>query len=147
MGASRPTNRLLIKGRLLSPVAITPSWASGPPGHDLGGCAFSAVAPRWELTNIYYLNQTGDNTSTSIKTQQLRLRITNLALDYDANCVGVLSSDLEPIPTRFSCETDGGDVGSNNRYHIETDVLFEPAGFGITVNQTWYCDDVDPGHP
>ncbi|CAK7207402.1 hypothetical protein SEUCBS139899_010212 [Sporothrix eucalyptigena] len=139
---------LLIRGNLASPVAIHPAYAEGPIGHAKAGCSAAATAPpSWSLQSVYYLNQTGDNGATAISSQTLMLQVINHAIGYQAGCTGFLSDDLSSKPVSFTCSGQGYDFIGKDRYRIQTQALFEPATFRFTVNQTWYCDDVDAGKP
>ncbi|KAL1862770.1 hypothetical protein VTK73DRAFT_6657 [Phialemonium thermophilum] len=137
---------LLVKGSLQSPVAITPQYATGPLGHDAPGCSARSESPSWTLRGVYYLNQTGDGGATSLPAQNFMLQIVNPLLGYQAGCVGFLADDLAPTPVTLSC-SGGADFSGRNRYQIDTTVYFQPATFSFTVNQTYYCDDVDPARP
>ncbi|CAK7208775.1 hypothetical protein SBRCBS47491_000209 [Sporothrix bragantina] len=139
---------LLVRGNLVSPVHIHPEYAEGPIGHSKAGCSAAATAPpSWSLQSVYYLNQTGDNGATAISSQTLMLQVINHAIGYQAGCTGFLSDDLSSKPVSFTCSGQGYDFVGKDRYHIQTQALFEPATFRFTVNQTWYCDDVDAGKP
>ncbi len=94
---------MLVRGSLLSPVAITPMPAEGPFGHAMAGCSRGARNPGWDLSTIYYANQTGDDGLTSIATQGITLQVTNPAIGYQASCLGFLDDSGKPTPTRFSC--------------------------------------------
>ncbi|CAK7216110.1 hypothetical protein SCUCBS95973_002693 [Sporothrix curviconia] len=138
----------LIRGDLVAPVHIHPEYAEGPIGHSKAGCAAAATTPpSWALQSVYYLNQTGDNGATAISSQTLMLQVINHAIGYQAGCTGFLSDDLSSKPVSFACSGQGYDFVGKDRYRIQTQALFEPATFRFTVNQTWYCDDVDAGKP
>jgi hypothetical protein len=131
---------LLVKGSLLSPVAITPAYSEGPTGHDAPGCTVAAQNPSWILSGIYYVDQTGDGVN-SIASQSFNLLVMNPTIGYEASCIpGSFSNDLACAGQEF------GSLGSG-RYRISTGASFDPATFRFTVNQTWYCDDADPGNP
>lgn len=139
---------LLIRGNLAAPVAIHPAPAAGPIGHAKTGCSAAATTPpSWSLQSVYYLNQTGDNGATALSSQTLMLQVINHAIGYQAGCTGFLSDDLSTKPVSFTCTGQGYDFIGKDRYRITTQALFEPATFNFTVNQTWYCDDVDAGKP
>jgi hypothetical protein len=139
---------LLVWGNLASPVAIHPEPAAGPIGHAKTGCAAAASKPpSWSLQSVYYLNQTGDNGATTMSLQTLMLQVINHAIGYQAGCTGFLSDDLSTKPVSFTCTGQGYDFIGKDRYRIQTQALFQPATFNFTVNQTWYCDDVDAGKP
>lgn len=135
----------LVKGSLLSPVAITPIYVDGPNGHDTPGCTAAAQDPTWTLSTISYINQTedGDNSTTW---QSFNVLVNNPAIGYQANCFpngpfGQLN------PEGLSCNGDEFESLTTGMYTIETNASFDMTTFGFTLNQTWYCDDNDPGKP
>ncbi|KAH8896433.1 hypothetical protein GQ53DRAFT_603414, partial [Thozetella sp. PMI_491] len=137
----------LIRGSLSSPVAITPAWSRGTPGHYKPGCAFAAWSPSWELTKIEYLNRTEDGGGSNLAgARQLNFTLFNPVIGYQVGCLVHLSPGNDNAPAQFSC-SNTSDPRPNSRYHIDTDVRFEPANFGININQTWFCDDVDEARP
>lgn len=147
-GCAAVDSPLLVRGNLVSPVAIHPAPAEGPIGHAKAGCSAAASKPpSWSLQSVYYLNQTGDNGTTALSSQTLMLQVINHAIGYQAGCTGFLSDDLSTKPVSFTCTGQGYDFIGKDRYRIQTQALFEPATFRFTVNQTWYCDDVDAGRP
>ena len=137
---------ILIRGSLTSPVRITPLYARGPIGHDFQGCAASSKSPSWTLRSVYYLNQTGDGAETALPGQNLMLQIINPGTGHQASCTGILPSDLSSAPAKLSC-SGGNDPTGRDRYQVTTDVVFEPTTFRFTINQTWFCDDVNPAEP
>lgn len=133
---------LLIKANLLSPVMLTPTYAAGPTGHDAPGCLAAAQSPSWILSRIYFVDQTGDG-NESVPSRSFLTQIINPSIGYQASC---MSGAVIDDPT-LSCNGDEfGRLGSD-RYQLATSAKYEPATSTITVNQTWYCDDVDPAKP
>ncbi|KAK3381799.1 hypothetical protein B0H63DRAFT_213937 [Podospora didyma] len=138
---------LLVKGSLLAPVAITPAYLEGPPGHASPGCLAAAQNPWWTLSNTYYVKEIGDGL-TSASSQSFYLLLTNPATGYQASCMsGSGYDDTSFESQRLVCA--GGEFGLQGaeRYTITTDASFDPATFKLSLNQTWYCDDVDAGKP
>lgn len=139
---------LLVKGSLLSPVAITPLYAAGPHGHDTPGCAAASQKPSWILSTITYTNQTeeGDNSTTW---QSFNILVKNSATGYQANCFpNILNGDPTQLtPTSFACAGDEFQSFTTGMYTIQTNVEFDQATYRFSLNQTWYCDDTDPGEP
>ena len=37
--------------------------------------------------------------------------------------------------------------GPREKYRIITEASFDPANFAFSLNETWYCDDLDPTVP
>ncbi|KAB5525533.1 hypothetical protein GE09DRAFT_1178205 [Coniochaeta sp. 2T2.1] len=140
---------LLIKGSLLSPVTITPQYASGPTGHSNPGCA---AAPKWSLSAPFYTNQTGDGI-TAIAFQDFNVLLMNTATGYEASCMSGagFGDGLTPTPATgpLNLVCAGYEFQSSNggRYGITTAASFDPSTFTFNVNQTWYCDDVSAAKP
>ncbi|KAK3290485.1 uncharacterized protein B0H64DRAFT_350467 [Chaetomium fimeti] len=129
---------LLVKAALSSPVKITPSYVSGPPGHDIAGCASQ---PAWEVvaSQINLRKLSGQRQSGNAF-----VIVRNDHLGYTASCGGVLSAAAGPQP--LSCE---GQVPYRraDKYQIDTTLSFEPDTFALGIDQTWFCDDQDPAQP
>ena len=139
----------LVKGSLLSPVAITPVYAKGPTGHGTAGCSAAGKNPSWTLSAIYYVNQRGDGVS-STPSQNFVLQVVNPSIGYQASCMaGVIPDSVASsgIGTRLTCAGHEFGAQGTDRYHLETEALFDPATFRFTMNQTWYCDAADPAKP
>ncbi|EAQ88498.1 predicted protein [Chaetomium globosum CBS 148.51] len=126
---------LLAKAALSSPVKITPSYVSGPPGHDTPGCTADSGTPAWEvvasqinLRKVSGLRQSG-NAFVIIK---------NDHLGYTASCGGTLTAASGPQP--LSCE---GQIAYRrpDKYQIHTELSFDPDNLTLGINQTWFCDD------
>ncbi|KAK4184375.1 hypothetical protein QBC35DRAFT_540527 [Podospora australis] len=136
---------LLIKGSLSSPVAITPLYGAGPQGHDNKGCSAAAQNPVWNISGIYYLDRPGDGIY-SAPSRIFNLHITNPATGYEAGCMyGALTTE----PTESSLVCSGNEFGDLDgaRYTPSTSGSWDPATYRFSMNQTWYCDDVDPSKP
>ncbi|AEO58268.1 hypothetical protein MYCTH_101321 [Thermothelomyces thermophilus ATCC 42464] len=121
----RPTKPVLVKATLSSPVKVTPSYVSGPTGHDAEGCTAQSGKPAWESGNAFVI-------------------IRNDNLGYIASCGGPLTADSGP--QALTCT---GQVPRRrpDKYQIETALSFDPDTFVLAINQTWYCDDQDPAEP
>ncbi|KAK3356420.1 hypothetical protein B0T25DRAFT_452307 [Lasiosphaeria hispida] len=140
------TSPLLVKGTLLSPVAATPIYAEGPTGHDTPGCSLAAKNPRWTISTVTFIDQTGDG-AESIPYQNFHLLLTNPTTGYEASCMpGTSYEDRKSLATLVCA---GGEFQSSviGRYQISTNASFDPATFSFTVSQSWFCDDVDAGKP
>lgn len=133
---------LLVKGSLLSPVAVTPVYAEGPPGHDSTGCMAAAENPSWILSLMYYQAQEGDGINT-VSSRSFNLQIINPAIGYQAGC---MSGGEPDDPVLVCAGQEFGELGTD-RYHMATSATFDPDTLEFNVNQTWYCDDVDPAKP
>jgi hypothetical protein len=142
---------LLIKGSLVSPVAITPQYATGPTGHANPGCAAASNAA-WTLSAPFYTNQTGDGV-TAVASQDFNVVLKNVATGYEASCMSGagFGDGLTPTPSTglLNLVCAGSEFQSSNggRYSINTAATFDPSTFTFTVNQTWYCDDVSAAKP
>ena len=140
---------LLVKGSLSSPVSITPAYAEGPSGHDAPGCVAASKSPTWTLSTIYYDEET-EGGVLSAGSRIFSLLLDNPAIGYQASCMpGNAFGDLGPTAssTRLSCAgNEFGSLGAD-RYRLSTEASFDPLTFRFTVNQTWYCDDVDASKP
>ncbi len=142
--ASHPS--LLAKGSLEAPVAITPAYANGPNGHDNPGCSAASMSPSWDLKEVDFLYQLGDNVTQS-PYAAVTLKIINPALGFDAGCIGFLKDPPALDPVRFSCSGQDVDFSGKNRYSVRTDMDFDPATLQLNINGTWYCDDIDVAEP
>lgn len=142
---------LLVKGSLLSPVAITPIYAWGPTGHDSPSCA-APEKSNWVLTVPFYTNQTGDGV-TSIASQDFTVLVTNAATGYEASCMsgagfgGGLTPTPATGPLTLVCAGTEFQSTGGGKYSISTAASFDPYTFRFTVNQTWFCDETDPAKP
>ncbi len=142
--SSYPT--VLAKGSLLAPVVVSPSYAKGPNGHDNSGCSAASKSPSWDLKEVDFLYQVGDNI-TQFPYSAVTLKIVNPALGYDASCIGFLADPPALTPARFSCNGQDVDFTGKNRYSVRTQARFDPTTLDFSINGTWYCDDVDPADP
>lgn len=89
---------LLIKGSLLSPVAVTPVYALGPSGHSSPGCATASEAG-CTFSAPFYTNQTG-NGITAMPSQDFTALLVNTAVGYQAGCMSGsgFGTGLNPTP-------------------------------------------------
>jgi hypothetical protein len=142
-GANPP---LLVKGSLLSPIKITPSYVVGPTGHDSVGCEAASKSPSWQLGGTQYNRRIGysENGTATILSLSLQVTITNNVTGYIAFCTGFLANS--PGPLRLSCQGQEP-LRRSEKYSINTDPLFEPSDETLTFNQTWFCDDTSPAAP
>jgi len=133
---------LLVKGSLLSPVAITPAYAEGPTGHAKPGCVAAAQDPSFVISQIFYGNQTGDGV-TAVPYQSLNLLLTNPATGYQTGCFPIgLDEDLNLMCAGVEFQSE--DTG---KYSLQTTATFDNITMTFAFNQTWYCDDVDAAKP
>ena len=128
---------LLVKGSLLLPISVTPAYSEGPPGHDKAGCTAAAQNPTWILSTASYIDQMVDGTEESAS-RTFSVLVTNPSIGYQASCFS--SGALACVGNEF------GSLGAD-RYRISTSAYFDATMHRFTVNQTWYCDDVDAGKP
>ncbi|KAL2167421.1 hypothetical protein VTG60DRAFT_1327 [Thermothelomyces hinnuleus] len=137
----RATKPVLVKATLSSPVKVTPSYVSGPTGHDAEGCTAQSEKPAWEVmaSQINLRNVSGTRQSGNAF-----VIIRNDNLGYIASCGGPLTA--ESGPQALTCT---GQVPRRrpDKYQIETALSFDPDTFVLAINQTWYCDDQDPAEP
>ena len=135
------TQPLLVKGSLLSPVQITPSYLPGPLGHDTKGCTAQARTPAWEVAATQLnLRKVAGN----LQSGNAFVIITNDHIGYTASCGGVLS-DVGG-PQTLNCQGQTA-FRRPDLYQIDTVLGFDPKTFSLTVNQTWFCDDQSAAAP
>lgn len=133
-------------------MSVTPAYAEGPDGHDRPGCEAASPAPAWTLGTVVFLNETGDDPD-AIPSQSIQFHVTNAANGHVARCLAYFSAGPGEDPAvRMTCSGDGGGGGGLNfarrsRYAIQTQTVFHPRRRVFGINQTWYCDDVDPAKP
>ncbi|KAL2173742.1 uncharacterized protein P884DRAFT_303168 [Thermothelomyces heterothallicus CBS 202.75] len=137
----RATKPVLVKATLSSPVKVTPSYVSGPTGHDAEGCTAQSEKPAWEVT-ASQINL--GNVSGTRQSGNAFVIIRNDNLGYIASCGGPLTADSGPHA--LTCT---GQVPRRrpDKYQIETALPFDADTFVLAINQTWYCDDQDPAEP
>lgn len=141
---------LLVKGSLLEPAAITPAYAAGPLGHDTPGCVAASQNPNWTLSTIYYYDQAGNDSVNSTAWQNFNLLVTNPANAYEANCIpGGPADTVGSLPSTVLLGCAGREFQSAeiDQYQLSTTASFDTTTFEFTLNQTWFCDDADPGKP
>ncbi|KAK4238832.1 hypothetical protein C8A03DRAFT_14766 [Achaetomium macrosporum] len=140
------TSPLLVKGSLISPVAITPAYADGPKGHDSPGCTAKSEKPSWVLSLIHFTDEPGDGAST-VPFQNFNLIVTNPATGYEASCMPGGSLGGTPDLSRLVCAGDEFQSSRVGLHPIITQASFDPATSVFTLNQTWFCDDTDAAKP
>ncbi|KAH7625533.1 hypothetical protein B0T09DRAFT_325391 [Sordaria sp. MPI-SDFR-AT-0083] len=134
----------LVKGSLSEPVAITPAYAEGPPGHKSPGCGALSKTPKWTLGTIIFINETGDG-SSAIQSQSIQFQVTNEATGHVVGCLNYfLAGPGEDPRIQINC---GGGTDRKSRYNIRTGTVFYPRSWKFEINETWYCDDVDSAKP
>jgi hypothetical protein len=139
--ACKSTKPLLVKAGLLSPVKITPAYLPGPLGHDTKGCTAQSRTPAWEVaaTQINLRTIAGN-----LQSGNAFVIIRNDHTGYTASCGGGLSDATGP--QTLSCQGQTA-FRRPDQYQIDTVLQFDPKSFNLTINQTWFCDDVDPAQP
>ncbi|KAG7288290.1 hypothetical protein NEMBOFW57_007821 [Staphylotrichum longicolle] len=139
--ACQSTKPLLVKAALSAPVKITPGYVSGPVGHDTKGCTAQSRTPAWEVV-ASQINLR--NVSGNVQSGNAFVIIRNDHLGYTASCGGSFSdvSGHQPL----SCQGQTA-FRRPDKYQIGTNLQFDPKTFALGVNQTWFCDDLDPAQP
>lgn len=136
---------LLIKGSLLFPVNITASYANGPTGHDNEGCTTLSNTPMWELSLSQFARRISYNGNETTTSGNGFIVVTNRETGASSSCfLERYSSVLGPQVMDCSEQVP---YGPREKYHIITEATFDPATFAFSVNETWYCDDLDPAAP
>ena len=137
----------LIRGSLISPVAVNPLYMTGPTGHDTKGCA--TASPTWIVDSVVYEEQTGDGVN-SVASKRLTLQVTNPATGYEASCMSGDFVDSGPANTTtipLICAGTEFQDFRIGRYSISTSASLSLPSFAFSLSQTWYCSDVDPSKP
>lgn len=143
---------LLVRGSLLSPLHITPAYATGPAGHDMPGCVSASNKASWTLTAPFYTNQSG-NGITFMPFQDFTVLVSNPATGYEASCMSGsgFGAGLDPTPVTgpltLICAGSEFQASGGGLYSITTDASFDPSSFRFSVNQTWYCDNGSGAKP
>ncbi|KAI1356459.1 hypothetical protein F5Y01DRAFT_78198 [Xylaria sp. FL0043] len=131
-------------------LGVQAASAIPPAGHDTPLCSARSEAPSmFSISNIAYSMQNPPTTA------HLRLDVTNLATNYTTICnlegpqlIPGLDPDSVPVENLWTpCENRTVVPGEARYYTVDTDVLFERNSKLLIVNQTWYCDDVNPAYP
>ncbi|KAI1423927.1 hypothetical protein F5Y12DRAFT_496621 [Xylaria sp. FL1777] len=136
-------------GRMLSAVLLL--WARAaratpPAGHDTPLCSARSEAP-----SMFSVKSIGYSLQNPPTVAHLQLDVTNPATNYTTVCrldgpqltPGAVSVDDMWTP----CENRTVAPGEERYYTVDTDVLFERNSKLLVINQTWYCDDVNPEYP
>ena len=137
----------LVRGLLVSPVTIEPIYANGPTGHNAKGC--TTDAPTWVVDSVLYEEQVGDGVN-SLASKRLTLQVTNPANGYQASCMAGEFEDAGPASAAsvpLVCAGTEFQDARIGRYSISTSGRLALPAFTFTLEQTWYCDDVDPSKP
>jgi len=120
-----------------------------PAGHDTPLCSARSEAPSmFSVKNISY------NLRSPPSAAHLRLDVTNPATNYTTKC-DLDGPQLAPGPAGkpsvgdmwTACEDRTVAPGEERYYTVDTDVLFHRESKLLVINQTWYCDDVNPEYP
>ncbi|KAI0127994.1 hypothetical protein BJ170DRAFT_595836 [Xylariales sp. AK1849] len=129
-------------------IAIGQNVALAPPGHDFPSCTARSEAPTsFKVQGFQYHH------GTSSPAAQLKFDLTNVANNHTSHCN--MTSDQfalnhgnseNPAIAWTACE-DADMVKISELYDISTLVKFDSNSTNLIVNQTWYCDDVNPEYP
>lgn len=138
----------LIRGSLLSPVQLTPSYGNGPTGHDNEGCAALSANPIWELTASQVARRTTYNPDGSVTTSgNAFIQVTNHVTGSATGCLIQSFSKTSSGLQVMDCQ-EQAPLRPRDKYHVQTEAWFDQAGnFTLVLNETWYCDDVRPTAP
>ncbi|KAK3375600.1 hypothetical protein B0T24DRAFT_718166 [Lasiosphaeria ovina] len=136
---------VLIRASLVAPVRVSPAAEDGPVGHDTPGCAAASKTPAWELqaSQIVRRTEVGANGTVQVSGNAY-VAVTNLATGATAGCLG--NTVNYPELQILDCEVQGP-YRPHQAHTIQTSMLFDPATFALTMNETWFCDDVSPAVP
>ncbi|KAH6848118.1 hypothetical protein B0I37DRAFT_432215 [Chaetomium sp. MPI-CAGE-AT-0009] len=140
------TSPLLLRGSLTEPVSITPIYPDGPTGHDSAGCSFRSEAPSWTLSSIHYTDEPAAGEGT-VGFRNFNVLVTNPANGYQASCMPGGSFGDRPDLAHLVCAGYEFQSSSVGQYPIVTQASFDPATSTFTLNQTWFCDDIDAAKP
>lgn len=144
--ACQSSNQIdLVKGTLHVPISgITPAYAQGPDGHANPGCVAASKNPQWTLGTVIYLNETGED-QLAVQSQSIQFHVINQATGYMAGCLTYFSAGPGEDPgILINC---GVGPGTRDRYTVTTQAVFYPRSWQFTINQTWFCDDIDAARP
>jgi hypothetical protein len=120
-----------------------------PAGHDTTLCSARSEAPSvFSIKNIKYQLRNPPTIA------HFQLEATNPATNYTSRC-NLDGPQLTPGPSRVvsvddmwtPCEDRTVTPGEERYYTVDTDVLFDRKSTLLVINQTWYCDDVNPEYP
>ncbi|KIH86520.1 hypothetical protein SPBR_08344 [Sporothrix brasiliensis 5110] len=164
-GCTAVDDAVLVRGSLHKPVEVTPAYSKGPPGHAKPGCAANSKTPRWTLSDVSYVDRTGDGV-TSMARKDFIAQLVNAATGYESGCSayygvgggppglgggpptpGTLPNNTSPTALHVGCTGVEFSSSGIGQYRPQTDASFDPATSTFTVNQTWFCDDGDAARP
>ncbi|TGJ85275.1 hypothetical protein E0Z10_g3480 [Xylaria hypoxylon] len=120
-----------------------------PAGHDTPLCSARSEGPSmFSIKNIAYSLRNPPIDA------HLQLEVTNPATNYTTRC-NLDGPQLTPGSTGKGsvddmwtpCENRTVVPGEERYYTVDTDVLFDRNSKLLVINQTWYCDDVNPEYP
>ena len=130
----------------MAPVELSPAYAEGPAGHNKAGCSAVSEKPKWTLGTVIFLNETGDG-DAAVATHSIQFQLINQANGYVAGCLNYFDVPANEDPAVVINCGGGADFARRNRYSIRTQTVFYPRSRTLTINETWYCDDVDAAKP
>jgi hypothetical protein len=142
--------QVLVKASLVGPVEITPIYFEGPTGHDTPGCRANSKTPKWTISALAYTDVNADGID-AVSQRTLSLLLVNPATGYDASCMAAANPDgtdpSEGEVLTLNCAGLEFQSPTIGRYSTATQADFNTLTGKLSVSQTWYCDDEDPGRP
>ncbi|KAL7629707.1 hypothetical protein AAE478_001230 [Parahypoxylon ruwenzoriense] len=130
--------------------AIFLAHAVPPAGHDTPLCSATSEAMNtFTVQNIKY------DLRNPPLVGRLQLDVTNRATNVTTRC-DIAGPQLTPghygedntEDLWTSCDNRPETPEGGERYYtIDTDVLFDRDSTQLVINQTWYCDEVNPEYP
>ena len=160
-----------IPGTLVAPVYLTPRPPVRTPNVYTVGCKNASANPRWDLSHVKLVMDTGSWNSLApptwyngVLTFMLRNHANSLTVacavtSEDLNDMSLVPNIQRPTPTtdrRYSCEAGDhhrlpiGDPHTQpltGKYSITTYVQYDMARARFSVDQTWFCADEGEDHP
>ncbi|KAM7183985.1 hypothetical protein V8F33_013256 [Rhypophila sp. PSN 637] len=131
----------LIKGSLLIPVSITPSYGSGPTGHDNEGCAALSRTPSWELSASQIARRTSfSSDGTTTMSGNAFIQVTNHVTGSATGCLIQSFSRAGGFQV-MDCQ-EQAPYRPRDKYRVNTEAMFDQDKFELVLNETWFCDDV-----
>ncbi|KAI8635261.1 hypothetical protein F5Y19DRAFT_469131 [Xylariaceae sp. FL1651] len=138
-----------LRALLCAQAAVAVKIMIPPAGHDTPLCSARSEAPSmFSVRNIKYQLRNPPTIA------HFELDVTNPATNYTSTC-NLSGPQLAPGPIGKGsvtdmwtpCENRTVLPGEDKYYTVDTDVLFDRQSKLLVINQTWYCDDVNPEYP
>lgn len=142
-----------------------------PPGHDFPSCAARSEQPTSFRVRRLTYNSSNQVVSgvrggsrgkggregrrATTASPRLQFDLTNNSNNYTVHCDmtserfagGGGSGSGDDDPTSWVSCGGGGTMRIPEVYNISTFVQFDRPSANLVVNQTWFCDDVNPEYP